>query len=190
MPVTPIEESKIAAPPSISAFVPRLLSFSLKDPNKFGPIESAYLDAFAILRYDNPCSRLYGGPLAIAALNELVEHLKPTYLDKKIAIRMSGRTVNIQSHLTGFAFRAFEKAEVNLGGSFFRAGPATVVAEFSPNSRETRVVVLLHELGHMVKNAENRWVLPDDGHSSSLSLQNSQLVVSACRDEIKALARP
>ncbi len=188
-PFTPVEESKIAALPSISVFVPQPIAFLSRDPKKFGPIESAYLDAFAILKYDNPCSRLYGGPLAITALNELVEHLKPTYLDKKIAIRMSGRTANVASHMTGFAFRAFEKAEVNLEGSFFRSGRSFVVNEFQPNTRETRVVVLLHELGHMVKNAENRWVLPDDGDSPSLSLQNSQLVVSVCRDEIKALSR-
>jgi hypothetical protein len=188
-PVTRFEESKIASPPSVSAFVPRLIAFSSKDRSKFGPIESAYLDAFAILKNDNACSRLYGGPLAITALNELVQNLKPTYLDKKIAIRMSGKTVNIQSNATGFSYRAFEKSEVNLGGSFFRAGRVSVVTEFAANSRETRVIVLLHELGHMVKNSENRWVLPDDGDNQLLSLQNSQLVVSVCRDEIKALSR-
>lgn len=168
----------------------RPLEFAGKTPESFGLVERAYLDVFTILRYDNSCSRFFGGPLAITALNELVQQLKPRYFDRRVAIRMSGRVTTVQSNATGFSFRMFEKAEVNLGGSFYKANNTTrVVSEFSPNTRETRAVVLLHELGHMVKNSENKWVLPDDGMSADLSLRNSVQVVTACRNEIKSLSK-
>lgn len=182
------EESKPSSLPKAPSYVPRLITLSSEDPGKFGPLDTAYLDAFTILRTENPCSAFFGGPFAIAALNELVQQLKPRFLDKKIAIRMSGKTTLIESHLTGFRFRSFEKAEVNLDGLFFREGRRPVANGFRANMRETRVVVLLHELGHMVKNKEKQWVLPDDGSSPSLSVQNSEAVVSVCRQEIKALS--
>jgi len=186
----PAEESKTPTRSIPPGFVPDPISLSSRDPGKFGLIELAYLDVYTILKSNNQCSSLFGGPLAITALNDLVRRLKPRYLDKKIAIRMSGQTTTVQSNLTGFLFRSFERAEVNLGGSFYRANSRhSIVHEFQPNTRETRVVVLLHELGHMVRNYKNEWVLPDDGSDASLSVRNSLTVVSACRDEIKGLSR-
>ena len=186
----PTEEPKTSTRSVPPGFVPDPISLSSRDPGKFGLIELAYLDVYTILKSNNQCSSLFGGPLAITALNELVRNLKPRYLDKKIAIRMSGQTTTVHSNLTGFMFRSFERAEVNLGGSFYRANSrSAIVHEFQPNTRETRVVVLLHELGHMVKKNKDEWVLPDDGTNPSLSVQNSQTVVSACREEIKGLSR-
>ena len=182
------EEPKPLSLTKAPSYVPTLITLSSEDPGKFGPLDTAYLDAFTILRTENPCSSFFGGPLAITALNELVRQLKPRFLDKKIAIRMSGKTTLVESHLTGFRFRAFEKAEVNLDGLFFRAGRRPVVNGFQANTRETRVVVLLHELGHMVKNKDRQWVLPDDGSSPSLSVQNSETVVNVCKQEINSLA--
>jgi hypothetical protein len=186
----PAEESKTSTRSVSPGFVPDPISLSSRDPGKFGLVELAYLDVYTILKSNNQCSSLFGGPFAISALNELVRNLKPRYLDKKIAIRMSGETTTVQSQMTGFLYRSFERVEVNLSGSFYRVNSrSTIVQEFPPNTRETRVVVLLHELGHMVKNSKNQWVLPDDGADTSLSTQNSLTVVSACRDEIKGLSR-
>ena len=187
----PTEESKTSTRPvPPPGFVPDPISLSSKDAGKFGLIELAYLDVYTILKSNNQCSSLFGGPLAISALNELVRTLKPRYLDKKIAIRMSGQTTTVQSNATGFMFRSFERAELNLTGSFYRANTrSAVVNDFLPNTRETRVVVLLHELGHMVKKNKNEWVLPDDGTDTRISVQNSLTVVSACREQIKGLAR-
>ncbi len=84
----------------------------------------------------------------------------------------------------------FKKVEVNLGGSFFRNnGRGSVTTIFPGNSRETRVVVLLHELGHLVKNSSKQWVLPDDGDSSALSLANTDKVITVCRQEIDSLSK-
>lgn len=184
-----IDESKSSFSALLQPPLPTALTS--RDPRKFGVIDTAYLDAFTILNDDNPCSRFFGGRHATAALTELVRQLKPRYIDPHIAIRMSGEITTVQSQLTGFSFRLFKKAELNLGGTFFRDnGLASITTTFRPSSRETRVVVLLHELGHLVKTpAEDRWVLPDDGSSSSLSFENTAQVVSVCRQQIESLSK-
>jgi len=165
-------------------------ALSSKDPAKLGLVDQAYLDAFTILNDDNQCSRLFGGRYAISALNEFVHRLKPTYLERNVAIRMSGSITTMQSNKTGFSFRVFDKTEINLGGSFFHnLGHAPVVSNYQPNTRESRVVVLLHELGHLVKGADNNWVLPDDGGDRSLSVENTRHVVSACRKQIESVSK-
>jgi hypothetical protein len=182
-----LEESKnpVAAP-----WVAIPSALSSREPKKLGLIDRAYLDAFTILNDDNECSRLFGGKFATAALTEFVLRLKPTYLEHNVAIRMSGNTTIMQSNRTGFTFRVFDKAELNLSGSFFRnTTHSWIVSDFRPNSRETRVVVLLHELGHMVKSASDRWVLPDDGADRALSIANTKTVVSACREQIASLSK-
>ena len=165
-------------------------ALTTRDPEKIGTVDRADLDVFTILNSDNPCSAFFGGRYAITALTELIRQLKPRYLDKNIAIKMSGETTTVQSQATGFSFRLFEKAEVNLGGSFFQSSPhSAVTSTFRPNTRETRVVVLLHELGHLVKGPGNQWVLPDDGTSLSQSLRNTERVVSVCRQQIDSLSK-
>jgi len=171
--------------------VPKALSS--RDPRKFSLVDRAYLDVFTILNEDSSCSRFFGGRNAIIALNEMVLHLKPRYFDHDIAIRMSGQTTMVQSHATGFTFRLFEKMELNMAGSFFRApSPSerhfTITPIYPPNSRETRVVVFLHELGHLVRGADDKWLLTDDGDDASLSLDNTERVISACREQITSLA--
>ena len=181
------EESKRAALP---AFRPTPSALTTRDPERLGLVDRAYLDVFTILNNDNPCSAFFGGRYATTALTELIRQLKPRYMDRSIAIKMSGDTTTVQSHLTGFSFRLFEKAEINLNGSFFQNTPHnSVSSSFRPNTRETRIVVLLHELGHLVKGPGNRWALPDDGASVSQSLQNTERVVSICRHQIESLSK-
>lgn len=190
--------SSTSAVPEERASVPTLFppvpkALSSRDPRKFNLIDRAYLDVFTILNEDNTCSRLFGGRNAIAALNEMVLRLKPRYFEHDIAIRMSGETTMVQSHLTGFTFRLFDRMELNMAGSFFRT-PSPSERHFSitpiypPNSRETRVVVFLHELGHLVRGVDNKWVLVDDGNDPSQSLNNTERVISACREQITSLA--
>ena len=190
LPSTSPEESK---PSTATNWYPKPLALTSADPRKFGLVDLAYLDAFTILIGDNPCSRLFGGPHATSALTELVRQLEPRYLDGKIAIRMSGNITTVQSNMTGFAFRLFEKAELNLAGSFFRERGISdkrfsISPIYAPNTRQTRVVVLLQELGHLVKTADKRWLLPDDGNNPTLSLRNTEQIVSVCRNDIDKLA--
>ena len=185
---SPKEESITSAFTPLPALIPSALSS--RDPQKFGLIDLAYLDAFTILLDDNQCSRFFGGRYAVSALTELVRILKPRYLDQNIAIRMSGDITTFQSQATGFTFRMFKNAEVNLSGSFFRTNHrGSVSSVYLPNTRETRVVVLLHELGHLVKTPDKRWVLADDGKDLGISLDNTEKVVSACREQIDSLSK-
>src|ERR1700704_6658318 len=62
----------------------------LSNTTKPTELEQAYLDSFSILKYKNSCSEFYGGSGVIAALNELTQQIKPTRLDRRIGIRMTG----------------------------------------------------------------------------------------------------
>lgn len=183
-----------AKPPVDPAVISRLVLLASKDERKLNELDKAYLDAYTILRDDNACSRLYGGPAAIEALNELVRTLRPAYIDRHIAVRMSGETTIFRNAVTGFSFRLFEKAEINLGGSFYRSNAPSerrvpLVADFQPNTRKTRVALLLHELGHLVPGPDGKWLLKDDGDNLDLSVRNTEHVVDVCRDEIESVTR-
>src|SRR4029078_3901823 len=89
----PPEESKN---PLTTPWVPKASALSSSDPKKFGLIDRAYLDVFTILNDDHECSRLFGGRFSISHLNQFVSQLKPTYLEKPVAIRMSGSTTMIE----------------------------------------------------------------------------------------------
>ena len=156
-------------------------------------VEQAYLDSFSILRYENSCSQFFGGPFAIAALNRLTEQLRPTHLDHEIGIRMKGKTTIVTSALNGFTFRLFDKAEVNLEGPFYQGnllpgrGRIPRIGPFEPNTREARVTTVLHELGHLVRRPDGRWVLPNDGSNWVDSEENTRRVLDVCGEQIRAL---
>ena len=183
------------SPPVNLLVTPRIaMAIVSKDDRKLNDLDKAYLDAFTILREDNACSRLYGGPVAIEALNELMRVVRPSYLDRNIAVRMSGATTLYRNAVTGFSFRMFEKAEINKEGSFYRGNMPSrervpQVANYQPNTRQTRVALLLHELGHLVRGADKRWLLLDDGHDRELSEKNTKYIVGVCRDDIEAVTR-
>ncbi len=183
------------SPPPNLRITPRIaMAIVSKDDRKLNDLDKAYLDAFTILRDDNACSRLYGGPAAIEALNELMRVVRASYLDRHIAVRMSGPTTAYRNANTGFSFRMFEKAEINKEGSFYRGNAPSQqrvprIADFQPNTRQTRVTLLLHELGHLVRGADKQWLLSDDGHDLELSAKNTKYVVDVCRDEIESVTR-
>jgi hypothetical protein len=182
-------------PPINLALTPRLAMMIVsKDERKLNDIDKAYLDAFTILREDSACSRMFGGPAGIEALNELVRVVRPAYLERHIAVRMSGTTTMYRNAITGFSFRMFEKAEINMAGSFYRGNTPSersvpLVANYQPNTRKTRVALMLHELGHLVRGEDKKWVLSDDGNDLDLSIRNTEHVVHVCRDEIEAVTR-
>jgi hypothetical protein len=165
----------------------------LSNPRSPTELEQAYLDSFSILKYENRCSEFYGGPSAIAALNELTKQIRPTHLDRRIGIRMTGESTIVVSALTGFTFRLFKKAEVNLDGPFYRGRTAFVrdrvpqIGPFEPNTREARVTTVLHELGHLIRGRDRQWLLPNDGESVGESEANTQRVLNVCGEQIRAL---
>ena len=165
----------------------------VSNPQSPTELEQAYLDSFSILKNENKCSEFYGGSSAIAALNKLTKQIRPTHLDRHIGIRMTGKSTIIVSALTGFTFRLFEKAEINLDGPFYRGRTALVrdrapqIGPFDPNTREARATTVLHELGHLILGRHGRWLLPNDGDSFGDSEANTQRVLEVCGEEIRAL---
>jgi len=165
----------------------------LIDPLKPTEFERAYLDSFSILKSENACSEFFGGPSAIAALNQLIQQIRPTHLDRRIGMRMTGQSTIVTSAINHFTFRYFEKAEVNLDGPFYRGnsplalGRIAQIGPFEPNTREARVASVLHELGHLVRKPDGQWVLLNDGNDLGQSQDNTRRVMDVCGEQIKAL---
>lgn len=49
------------------------------------------------------------------------------------------------------------------------------------------MLILLHELGHVMKGKDGKLLLPDDGKSEELSRNNSRKIEEVCGDQIKGL---
>ncbi len=188
--VRPMEEALLE--PSAESPLQKLLPFA--DAKKPTLLEKAYLDAFSVLNENNSCSRFYGGASAIDALNDLVRKLTTTHLDRSIAIRMMGETTRVQDYGTGRVYRRFQKAEINLSGPFYKGNtsPSELksppIGYYQPNTREARVTILLHELGHLLRGDDKQWLLPDDGNDQELSHSNTLRVISVCRNEIDRIS--
>ena len=167
----------------------------LPEIKKLSDLQKAYLDSYTILSQNNSCSEFFGGPASISALNEFIEHLRPSHLDKQIGIRMTGETTLIINAATGLRYRLFKKAEINLDGPFYPGNTLpgyqfiTSVGDFSANSREARVTVLLHELGHLIQKGNGDWLLPNDGHDFDVSRENTDRIIAVCGEQIRQLRK-
>jgi hypothetical protein len=159
------------------------------------PFKTAYADVYQILQAGGSCARFYGEPaLTLRAFNQLAEQFKAARLPHTHeGSRMSGRTSNMIHGPTGYSYRLFERAVINTDGPFYsrkvtgndRFVPN--VGSFEPATRAARALVLLHELGHLLKGPDGRWLLTDDGASGELSLQNTARVEEHCAAELRAL---
>lgn len=158
--------------------------------------EAAYMDAYSILSADNQCSRFYGGSsIAVTVFNQLIGQLRPDYdSDYKVGISMLAPVNFIQDQKTGYEYRLFAAAKVNLNGPFYKGQAASLdrhmpnIGHFQANTREARVLLLLHELGHLVKGQDKSWLLPDDGDDPFLSARNTRKVEAQCSKQIRELA--
>jgi hypothetical protein len=171
--------------------LPELLSLPVS--GKLSDLEEAYLDSYSILKQSNSCSDFFGGPQAIEALNQLTKQIRPAYLDRRVGFRMTGETTNVLNFRTGFKYRLFDKAEVNLNGPFYQnsglpnSPRVPSIGRFPPSSREARVTLLLHELGHLIQKPNYQWLLRDDGKDAGQSEENTQRVIEACGTQIREL---
>lgn len=157
---------------------------------------SAYYDALGILSESNRCSDFFGGSAtSVEVFKELVSKITKDFLSVGIAMRMSGPTTNIHNSLTKKVYRTFAKVSLNSNGPFYRkrfvASQPTVphVGTFAPNTKEARVLILLHELGHVMKGANGDWLLPNDGKDEGLSRINSRRIEDICGEEIRSLSK-
>jgi hypothetical protein len=154
-------------------------------------LERAFLDAVAILETQNTCSDFFGGSKSARVLDELVVTLETSGTDFRIAVRMSGPFVIYKTD-NGVLYRLFDKAELNWSGAFYRAkvfpsdAPVPNVGSFQPNTRQARVLILLHELAHLIESDTGAWLIPDDGRSPELSRSNTRTIESKCKQVIRA----
>jgi hypothetical protein len=149
---------------------------------------------FKILSSQNTCSSFYGGPrTATTVLNGFVTHVKSRPLAPEVSFQMAGQPRLIRDPATGVRYRLFDEAMVNVNGSFYlrRADPMvrfpSDVGSFSPGSRAARVLILLHELGHLIQDENGEWLLPDDGLDGRKSKANTLRIQQVCRKELDAL---
>jgi len=158
---------------------------------------TAYWDAYSILSENNSCSRFFRGPsIAVEVLNSLAGQLQTKrFTNSRLAVTMSGETTTVTNHLSGLSYRLFKKAAINTNGPFYRKQnfPTETsvpnVGSFQPNTREVRVSILLHELGHLIVGPNGNWLLPNDGDDPAQSAKNTNLIESMCRDQILELEK-
>lgn len=181
-------------PEAHSVSLPRPIPTPLHLGSRGMMYTASYMDAYRILKEDNSCSRFFGGAAsATEVLNRLTEQIQKKRLENnQIAIRMSGSYTNFHDRQTGASFRLFAEVILNTAGPLFippaiAATQRQAIGRFSTNTRAARVLILLHELGHMVRGADGRWLLPNDGHSADLSLQNTGTVQSRCLKQLTAV---
>ena len=156
------------------------------------PLDQAYQDALSILSKNNSCSRFYGDTKAAEeVLGRLATQFRIRLLrDSRTGIEMSGTFTYFAPTERHAGFRLFAAATINTRGPFFRAKvfPSEPyvpgVGSFLPNTREARVLMLLHELAHLVKGQNGSWLIPDDGNAPGLSSQNTALIESRCKVQI------
>jgi len=159
-------------------------------------LEQTLQDAIRILSNNNPCSRFFGDTKTAAeVLPQLTSRFEVRLLrDSRIGIKMSGTFTYFGQTEKHGAYRLFEAATINMRGPFlkakvFPAEPSVPpVGGFRPNTREARVLMLLHELAHLVEGHDGNWLVPDDGDDPALSKHNTELVESQCRAQILSLS--
>ncbi|HEX8180692.1 MAG TPA: hypothetical protein VF525_14180 [Pyrinomonadaceae bacterium] len=187
----PLEMSDAVAY-NVAPPVPRPSPLALK--SKDATYLMAYRDTFNILSAPGACSNFFGGAVAREALNDLAVQLKPRRLgNRNVGMLMDGETRIVIMVSTGRAYRLFERAALNSNGPFFRGNELlhetriTGIGSFAPNTRGARVLILLHELAHLIRQTDGRWLIPNDGLDAEQSARNTALVEAACEAELKAL---
>lgn len=155
----------------------------------------SYADAFRVLSEENSCSRFYGGPrLALTVLNSLALQLRRRALGPgPVGIRMSGDYTIYRDGSARGTYRLFQEASINTNGPFLMRvvlphAPRMQVGRFPAETRQAKVLLLLHEVGHLVlAPGGNGWLLPDDGGDARLSERNTQTIESQCLKQLLAL---
>lgn len=187
-----VSDTRSIVEPTASASPPSAPSPLISQDKALG---SAYYDTVSILSSKNPCSDFFGGSDSVEIFNELVSKIRKDALSVGVGMRMSGLTTNVHDARTKKNYRLFEKVSLNSRGPFYRR-KATLweptvprVGRFEPNTKEARVLMLLHELGHVIEGSDGRWLLPDDGKNEGLSRANSSKVEDVCDDQIRRLGK-
>jgi hypothetical protein len=180
------EAGETAAPPAAAAPAPTPLDLSSGQVAD----KPSYADVFRVLKDDNACSQFFGGPqLAVTVFNQFTRRLRLKRLGANaVGVIMSGEYTNYQDMRTGQAYRLFEQASLNSDGPFRAQSASRMrVGSFQAETRQARALMMLHELGHLIRGKDGRWLLPNDGGDAVLSEGNTKEVETHCRAELLAL---
>lgn len=157
-------------------------------------LQSVYYNTLAILSTRNRCSDYFGGPAqSMEVFSQLMGQVRKEYLHPTIAMRMRGTITNAEDARTNARYRLFDKVSINANGAFYRRKnfrseqSVPGVGSFGANTREVRVLILLHELGHLMRGQDGDWLLPNDGGNEELSRNNSRKIEAVCGDQIRSL---
>lgn len=200
--ISKAEGESVAARPGDNSSTSRAVNLSIAAPPLFDSssrqltlIDKTYLDAHAILRESNSCSQFFGGPrVATSILNFLHPRLQDSTLaEDHIGIRMFGAITFGTDFQTGASYRLFQQVRVNTRGPFYQSINSRsqdffkTIGHYPANTREARVAMLLHELGHLLRGADGRWLLADDGGDNAQIAANTMTIMGKCSEQIKSL---
>ena len=195
------DETKSAAPDSGVAAAggdARAEAASPPAPNLLRPTgladAASYADAFRLLSYESSCSRFFGGTrTALTVLNGLALQLRGRRLGPGgVGIVMSGGYDIYRDATTGATYRLFKEAFINSDGPFLTRvrmphSARLRVGRFEAETRQAKVLLLLHEMGHLVGAPGGGWLLPDDGGDAEQSERNTRTIESQCIKQLLAL---
>lgn len=187
------DETKALEPPD-----PIAVSLPAPKPLEEGieklPDKETYADVFRMLKDENSCSSFFGGPnRAVQVFNQFARQLRSKSLgNPTVAISMSGTYTIFDDRLLGVSYRLFDEATINSSGPLFLRVPQPATArlhigKFAVHTRQARSLALLHELGHLIRGADGKWLLPNDGNDVVLSERNTRTVEARCDKQLLAL---
>lgn len=196
----PWNEFTAVPEPGVARMPDKKPVFSIPEPpglvKKDEVLAVAYSDVMKILGSNNRCSSFFGGSnAAVDVFGMFVGTIRKDFLPSSVGLKMSGDYTNVLNAATQVKYRIFDKASLNSSGPFYRqktsnTGAAIAsIGSFRPNSREARALMLLHELGHLMRGADGAWLLPDDGNSMADSIKNTRTIETACGEQIRSLSR-
>jgi RHS repeat-associated protein len=170
-------------------------------------LQEAIQDVIDILSGDSECSKLFRGTVGIDALNSINFTIQPITRPGERSPVNNGN-IGISMRVTdeipaNMQYRIPVSAIVNSIGGFFQSAyidtssgsPVTRnvpnFGGYGSNNRAVRALMLLHEIGHLilagVGDGKPFWLLLDDTGNTSLSEQNTETVVNACREQLDRL---
>ena len=159
-------------------------------------LSTAYYDTLSILMESNRCCEYFGGSaFAVKVFDQFAARIDRSHLSKAIGMRMSGQLTDIFDADANKHYRMFEKVSINQDGAFYRrrfvnsGSSIPNMGSFEPGTKEARVLILLHELGHLIQDPKGEWLLPNDGSDEELSRKNSRTIEGVCREEILTLGQ-
>lgn len=157
-------------------------------------LSTAYYDTLSILMGSNRCSEYFGGSaFAVKVFDQFAARIGKSYLSGTVGMRMSGQLTDMFDADANKHYRMFEKVAINQDGAFYRrrlpnsGSSIPNMGSFQPGTKEARVLILLHELGHLIQDPKGEWLLPNDGLDEELSRKNSRRIEGVCREEILTL---